>query len=118
MPPLDPTANLPGPGPGRPAGLANSKANGYSHKDFVGALRKNDMQPVDEMCALYRDPGTPARTKFEILKELLQYLYPKRRSIEVKGDVEHRNLNVSWNIDASPSTTVDASKPIVDLPPD
>lgn len=100
-------------GPGRPPGAKNLAASGFSHRAFVDALRRNDMQPVDEMCALYRDEGTPARTKFEILKELMSYLYPKRRSVEVKGEVEHRNLNVTWNVDG-PSTTAS----IVDEPSD
>lgn len=91
-------------GPGRPPGIVEAKARGYSHKDFVNALIRNDMSVVDEMCLLYRDEGTPARTKFEILKELMAYLYPKRKQVDVRGDIEHRNLNVSWNIDGPPPT--------------
>jgi hypothetical protein len=97
-------------GPGRPPGIIEAKARGYSHKEFVNALIRNEFVVVDEMCALYRDPNTPARTKYEICKEFLSYLYPKRKQVEVKGDIEHRNLNVTWNVDgpsSQPSMIVD-----------
>ena len=105
-------------GPGRPPGIPSTKQVGYSHRDFIAALRRNDMDPVTEMCALYRDPATPARTKFEILKDLMSYAYSKRKQVEVKGEVEHRNLNVSWNIDGPSPIVPTSSVQIGDEPPE
>ena len=80
----------------------------YSHAELAKAAEERNYSPFIEMIELSRHPDCPFRVQFECHKELAQYLAPKQRPTQ-SIEVEHRNLNVSWNVnDASqpPSTTV------------
>lgn len=93
-----------GAGPGRPRGSKN-RANLATHADLLACLDELNFDPIREMVALYHDSETHNRVKYEICKEIVAYVYPKRKSVDTSIAIEHNNLNISWNIDP-PSSTV------------
>lgn len=82
-------------GPGRPVGSKTVKP--FSHKQFVDGLRNDRFDLLPEGIALFRHPDTPARTKFEIWKELMSYAFAKPKAQAVRDD-DNRQLNVQWNV--------------------
>lgn len=94
-----------GAGPGRPRG-SKSRSNLTTHSDLIALLDELNFDPIRELVALYHDKDTHNRVKYEICKEIVQYTYVKRKApVEHTGEIQHNNLNISWNID-QPSSTV------------
>lgn len=50
------------------------------------------VHPFEEMVKLYADAGWDPHMKLAILKELCQYLYPKRKAIEHSGEINNPYL--------------------------
>lgn len=83
---------------GRPAGSL-TKPKPKTHIEFIAELEALNFEPLREAIALFRDPETGAREKVLILRDLMSYMYARRRSVEISGDVKHTALNISWSND-------------------
>jgi hypothetical protein len=94
------------PGPGRTVGSKN-KPKLPGHAELFACLQSQNFDPILEMIAVYRDPDTQNRTKFEICKELASYMYPKRKSVEHSGDVTHSHVAMAWADDVSAQAAID-----------
>lgn len=103
---------LVGAGPGRKRG-GHNKARLPSHTDFIACLDELNFDPVKELVALFHAEDTHHRVKYEICKELMAYGYIKRKApVEVTGQIDHNNLNISWNIDTPAAVTVSDTVPV------
>ena len=68
---------------GRPKGSANRLT-----VEAIERLRELDFSPLDEMVKLYNDPDAAIGDRVSIVKELANYIYPKRSSTDHSGQVE------------------------------
>ena len=63
-------------------------------------LKKLKFYPVEELVELAQDPKTPARTKYEISKLLLEFSYAKPK--EEKDQNEGVQVNIQMNMSGKP----------------
>jgi hypothetical protein len=100
------------PNQGRPPGSV-AKPKPKTHLEFIAALDALDFDPLREAVALFRDAETGPREKVILIRDLMSYMYARRRSVEISGDVKHTALNISWSNDPGvkpPETlTIDTS---------
>lgn len=79
---------------GRPKGMAKTggrKAGTPNRKSMALVERCEAMgiDPFEEMLKMANDPMlVDPHLRFNALKELCQYLYPKRKSIDINADVD------------------------------
>lgn len=72
---------------GRSKGSLNW-ANQFQIKKIEELCEKYKFDPVESLIKLSTDPEVATKLRIWILKELTQYLYPKKRSIEVKTEMD------------------------------
>ena len=53
-----------------------------------------DFDPVLELINIYKDTKTPLELKTSILKDLMPYIYPKRKAIEFEPFETSKPLNI------------------------
>jgi len=53
-------------------------------------LKYPDYHPIMEMAEIANDEDMDVNLRFNANKEIAQYVVPKLKAVEVKGDVEHR----------------------------
>ncbi len=68
-------------GSGRKAGTPNKRTKTIEEK-----LEALGCDPIEAMARLAMDQGEPATLRFVALKELAQYVAPKRKAVEVTSD--------------------------------
>jgi hypothetical protein len=61
--------------------------------------------PIEGMAAIATDPSTDINLRFQAFKELAQYVYPKKKAVEVAGEDGHLSLEVSATATFATSTT-------------
>jgi hypothetical protein len=98
---------------GRQLGSKN-KVKMFTHESMQAKFDELGFDPLTEAIALYRHVDTQPRERALIIKDLLQYVYPKRRTVEVSGDTTHTSLNITWNNTAQDTLTADDVKYIID----
>lgn len=64
-------------------------------RDLFAKLEEKSFDPWAEMIEIARDMNHPDRTT--AIKEMLQYIYPKRKAVEVSGSMD---LRVQQELDA------------------
>lgn len=67
---------------GRVKGTPNRKT-----RKLQRILEDKDFDPVLELIALAKDPETSRGDKKDICKDLVQYIYPKRKAVEHEGSM-------------------------------
>ena len=79
---------------GRQKGTPNRKTQEVAEK-----LQALGCDPIEGMARLAMDPTVDVAIRAQMLKELAQYLYPKRKALEVSGDpdtpLQHRCV-IDW----------------------
>jgi len=88
---------------GRAAGVPNKKTQAVA--DMLAEMNCN---PVEGMARIAQDETAPVAVRAAMYRELAQYVFPKRRSVEIAGDLaagvsEIRRVIVSWNGQAEKS---------------
>ena len=73
---------------GREKGTPNKKTVALQErvKKFMLKQGIKNFDPLVALAGIAVDKGTPLKLKVESLKELAQYLHPKRRAVEVSGE--------------------------------
>src|SRR3712207_1587386 len=61
--------------------------------------------PIEGMATIATDPSTDINLRFQALMELAQYVYPKKKAVEVAGEDGHLSLEVSATATFATSTT-------------
>jgi hypothetical protein len=51
--------------------------------DVLNTFDEQELDPIEELCKIAKDAGTPLDDKISVLKELAQYKAPKRKSVDV-----------------------------------
>lgn len=76
-------------------------------------FQKYDFSPVEELILIARSDETLESTKVSICKFLTEFLIPKLKSVEVKGQVDHNHMVVirRFGPDGKPE-----DKPLVKVP--
>ncbi|WP_424361407.1 hypothetical protein [Methylocystis parvus] len=69
------------PGSGRKVGTPNKRTRSIEEK-----LEVLGCDPIEAMARLAMDESEPSALRFAALKELAQYVAPKRKSIEVQSN--------------------------------
>jgi hypothetical protein len=59
-------------------------------------LRRLKFNPAEELVNLYNDSETPARTRYEIARTLLEYIAPKVRPDD--GQVASDKVSITFNL--------------------
>lgn len=72
-------------------GLTTSQLRDY----VLQKCRERDYDPIDELIKLARNGDISGRDRVKIHSEMVQYLVPKLRSMDVKADV---NMDINVNI--------------------
>lgn len=72
---------------GRTKGSLNW-TNQFQIKKVEELCERYKFDPLESLIKLAVDPGLATELRIGILKELAQYLYPKKRSIEVMTEVD------------------------------
>lgn len=67
---------------GRQKGVANKQT-----QDLQAICDKHDVHPFEALILLYKEGGWDPHMKLAALKEICQYLYPKRKAIEHSGEI-------------------------------
>lgn len=77
---------------GRPAGSPNKNKKG-----LLAQIQREfpDYHPVIEMVKIANDMDNDLPMRFNANKEVAQYVTPKLRAIEHKGETDH-NLTFGW----------------------
>jgi hypothetical protein len=57
-------------------------------------LAKHDFNPMEELILTAKDPDTLPSEKIKICLNLVEYMLPKLKSVEVKGEVDHQHTIV------------------------
>ena len=107
---MDNSRNLPGPGPGR--ALGSNKNRVLKTDDLIDLLNNKDYDPVIAQIDLARDPKCPHSTRHKINSDFMKLLYPALKSVEHSGTVQHNTLNISWDVTAQKTVSVE---PTVDV---
>jgi hypothetical protein len=84
---------------GRRKGTPNKKTQNLM--ELISEHHKN-FDPVLELIDIFKNEKTPVDLKVNILKDITQYIYPKRKSIEadIKADTDiHSEYNINMPID-------------------
>lgn len=82
-------------GKGRPKGSKNK--NKY---DVAAKLDLAGCDPVTEMVQMIRDPDVKPEVKANLLKELVKYIAPQQKAVEVSGDADNPvALKIIWEGD-------------------
>ncbi len=73
---------------GRDKGTPNKKTVALQErvKKFMQQQGIKNFDPLVALAGIAVDKATPLKLKVESLKELAQYLHPKRRAVEVSGE--------------------------------
>tara|TARA_R100000231_G_scaffold4794_2_gene8007 strand:- start:264 stop:656 length:393 start_codon:yes stop_codon:yes gene_type:complete len=73
---------------GRDKGTPNKKTVALQErvKKFMQKQGIKNFDPLVALAGIAVDKATPLKLKVESLKELAQYLHPKRRAVEVSGE--------------------------------
>lgn len=72
----------------RPEGAGRQKGTPNKSTEYLQDLcDKNGINVFEAMLKVAKDAYDPA-LRFNALKELAQYLYPKRKALEITGDAE------------------------------
>lgn len=83
---------------GRPKGLPKTggRKPGTLNKNTQDLMAKCEAKGVDvfELMLEYATEPCEAGLRFQALKELSQYLYPKRKALEITGQVDAFVVNV------------------------
>lgn len=104
---------------GRPTRKASMAAQ--EAIELVGAkLEEAGCDPIKELAALAMSPATPRDEKIVILKELAQYIAPKRKSVEVTSSSDMTLTVYVKKFSKDPSAITDMLNPEVaeDKPPE
>lgn len=72
---------------GRKLGTPN-KANSSQTERIQELCTHYNIDPFEALLKLSTDSSIDVNLRISILKELAQYVYPKRKSIEIEADVE------------------------------
>lgn len=76
--------------PGQSGNLAG-KPKGIKNKiqyDVAKTLKENNFDPIIELIEIARDPKSGCRVRLEATMDLLSYVAPKLKSIEISGGGE------------------------------
>ena len=77
---------------GRTAGTPNKRT-----VELVERLAELACDPVEGLVRIANDPATDAALRARVYADLLPYLYPKRKSVEVSGqDAAPLRAEISW----------------------
>mgnify|MGYP003123977409 FL=1 len=73
---------------GRQKGTPNKKTVELQErvKRYMQQQGIKNFDPLVALAGISIDKGTPLKIKVEALKELAQYLHPKRRAVEISGE--------------------------------
>jgi hypothetical protein len=73
---------------GRQKGTPNKKTAEIQErvKKFMEQMGVKNFDPLMALAGIAVDKGTPLKLKVEALKEIAQYMHPKRRAVEVSGE--------------------------------
>ena len=73
---------------GRQKGTPNKKTKELQErvKKFMSEQGIKNFDPLVALAGISVDKSTPLKLKVEALKELAQYLHPKRRAVEFSGE--------------------------------
>ena len=96
-------------GIGRPLGLPKTggRKKGTPNKATQTVREKLDAlgwDPIEDLARIAMDLATPRGDRIRCDIELAQYLYPKRRPVEV-SDEETPDISVTTNLDSSGDCT-------------
>ncbi len=72
---------------GRKAGTPN-RANSAQVERIQQLCETYEIDPLDALLKLASDSSIDINLRVSILKEVAQYIYPKRKSIEIAADLE------------------------------
>jgi len=78
------------------------RAKGTKNKRTVALEEKLEAlgcDPFEDLVTIAQDATTPLELKVNILKDLLQYVAPKRKAIEVSGGDQPVQIEVVTGID-------------------
>lgn len=82
------------PGAGRKPGISTSLV-----RDF---LATKNFDPIAKLVELYHDEQTDHATKVKIATELAQYVAPKLKALDVKGQLTQERITVVLGVQAGP----------------
>lgn len=73
---------------GRQKGTPNKKTVEIQErvKKFMEQMGVKNFDPLMALAGIAVDKATPLKLKVEALKEIAQYMHPKRRAVEVTGE--------------------------------
>ena len=66
------------PGAGRPVGSKNKRT-----QEIQDRLDDLGVDPIEGLAMIVKDPNNSSELKFQCLKELAQYVAPKRKAVDV-----------------------------------
>lgn len=73
-------------------------------RDLFTKLQEKDFKVIDELITLFREGETSPSTKASILFELMSYMYPKKKAIDINVSAEkHIELRVLHLADPTPT---------------
>jgi len=73
---------------GRQKGTPNKKTAEIQErvKKFMEQMGVKNFDPLMALAGIAVDKGTPLKLKVDALKEIAQYMHPKRRAVEISGE--------------------------------
>jgi hypothetical protein len=77
------------PGAGRKSGTPNKRTN-----ELIEILAEYEVEPVKAMLDLL--PQLTAKEQVDVFRDLLPYLYPKRKALEIDGDMRVQAMTPNW----------------------
>lgn len=77
---------------GRAAGTPNKRT-----QDLMERLDQLGVDPVNGLAAIATDEGAPLELRARVQIELMSYLYPKRKALDVTGS-EQQSISISISI--------------------
>jgi hypothetical protein len=89
---------------GRAPGTPNKRTT-----ELVERLAELDCDPLEGLAAIAADPNTDAALRARVYADLLPYLFPKRKAVELSGH-DNSPIEVRW-IGEIKRTIVDPREP-------